>query len=119
MTDDLDDFFEQYLKNDPTFKKKYESFKTAYNDIEASINHGLYLKEIDETIPIREINIMVERMNDISKYRISKYGMYRDSEDYLVKTEWFFNLSENKQNKIRFDFYNNIVLGIHGVLFRA
>ena len=84
----------------------------------ASINHGLYLNEIEEIIPIRIINIMVERMNVIAQYKISKYWMYRDSEDYLTKTEWFFKLSNCKQLKIRFDFYNIIILGIHNSFYR-
>ena len=69
-------------------------------------------------MPITEINIMVERMNEILEYKISKYGMYRDCEDYLTKTDWFFNLSRRKQIRIRFDFYNNIILGIHNAFYR-
>ena len=118
IIDDIDDIFEQYLKENPTVEEDCKKFLISYNDIKASINHSLYLKEIEETIPIRIINIMVERMNDITQYKISKYGMYRDSEDYLTKTEWFFNLSRCKQLKVRFDFYNNIILGIHNAFYR-
>ena len=113
MSDNSDDILKQYLKDNPNFEEDYGRFNIAFNDIKASLNHGLYLKTIDETIPIRLINIMVERMNEIKEYKISKYGMYRDSEDYLTKTDWFFKLANDKQFKIRFDFYNNIILNIH------
>ncbi len=62
---------------------------------------------------------MIERMNDLSKCKISKYAMYRNCEDYLVKTDWFFNLSHTKQFEIRFDFYASIVLGIHRAFYRT
>lgn len=118
MEDNLDDIVENFVKLYPNLEKDYLKFKTAYSDLEASINHCLYLKEIDETIPIREINIMVERMNEILECKISKYGMYRDCEDYLIKTDWFFNLPTRKQSIIRFDFYNNIILSIHNAFYR-
>jgi len=118
MSDNSDDILKQYLKDNPNFEEDYGRFNIAFNDIKASLNHGLYLKTIDETIPIRLINIMVERMNEIKEYKISKYGMYRDSEDYLTKTDWFFKLANDKQFKIRFDFYNNIILGIHDAFYR-
>jgi hypothetical protein len=118
MGDDTDDIFEQYLKDNLILEEQYLKFMISYNDLKASINHHLYLNTIHASIPIREINIMAERMNDISKYRISKYGMYRDSEDYLTKTNWFFKLPNSKQFKVRFDFYNNIILGIHDAFQR-
>jgi hypothetical protein len=118
MNDNSDDIFERYLKDNPNLEEDYGIFNVEFNDIKASLNYNLYLKTIDETIPIRLINIMVERMNDITEYKISKYGMYRDCEDYLTKTDWFFKLEENKQFKIRFDFYNNIILNIHDAFYR-
>ena len=118
MSDNSDDILKQYLKDHPIFEEDYVRFHIAFNDIKASLTHGLYLKTIDETIPIRLINIMVERMNEIKEYKISKYGMYRDSEDYLTKTDWFFKLANDKQFKIRFDFYNNIILNIHDAFYR-
>lgn len=118
MSDNSDDILKQYLKDNPNLVEDYGRFNIALNDIKALLNHDLYLKTIDDTIPIRLINIMVERMNEITEYKISKYGMYRDSEDYLTKTDWFFKLEGNKQFKIRFDFYNNIILGIHETFYR-
>jgi hypothetical protein len=118
MSDNSDDIFERYLKDNPNLEEDYVRFNIAFNDIKASLNHNLYLKTIEVTIPIRLINIMVERMNDITEYKISKYGMYRDSEDYLTKTDWFYKLEEDKQFKIRFDFYNNVILGIHSAFYR-
>ena len=125
----IDDFYddnafslntiEAMLNSMPNLQEDYDHFMVYFKDLEASINHCLYLKTIDEYIPIRELNIMIERMNDLAKYKISKYAKYRNCEDYLVKTDWFFNLSNTKQFEIRFDFYAVIVLGIHEAFYRA
>ena len=82
MIDDLDEIFKQYFVDNPTLQEEYLQFAIQYKDILASLNHNLYLEEIDETIPIRLINIMIEKMNDLSKCRVSKYSKYRACEDY-------------------------------------
>ena len=125
----IDDFFEddefEYFNIESwpddilSLQEDYDSYIVYYKDLKASINNELYLSPIDACIPIREINIMIERINDNKSYRISKYGVYRDCEDYLVKTEWFFQLEADKKSKIRFDFYTHIVLGIHEAFYRA
>lgn len=109
---------ESMLDNMPNIQEDYDHFMVYFKDLEASINNDLYLITLDECIPIREINIMIEIMNAKGKLRISKYAIYRNCEDYLVKTDWFFSLSRTKQFDIRFDFYNNIVSGIHQAFHR-
>ena len=125
----IDDFYDDSLFNlntieallnkIPSIQEEYDQFILHYKDLEASINNYLHLATLDEYIPIREINIMIERMNELSKFKISKYGMYRNCEDYLVKTDWFFSLPHAKQIEIRYDFYNTIVLGIHDAFYRV
>ena len=119
-----DDAFDSYSLEPWThdilgLQEDYDKYIVFYNDLKASINNDLYLSTIDACMPIREINIMIERMNANKNHRISKYGVYRDCEDYLVKTDWFFQLEPAKQFKIRFDFYTHIVLGIHAAFYRG
>lgn len=125
----LDDFYddnlfsrntiEAMLNRMPHLQADYDAFMVYYKDLEGAINNQIYLTTIAAYMPVREINIMIEIMNAKRKLRISKYGIYRDCEDYLVKTPWFFNLTSTQQFKIRFDFYANIVLGIHHAYFRV
>ena len=125
----IDDFFEgeefdsynlkPWTDDFLSLQEDYEKYIIFYNDLKASINNEVYLSSIDTFIPIREINIMIERMNDIKRYKISKYGVYRDCEDYLVKTAWFSQLEATIKFKIRFDFYTNIVLGINEAFYRT
>lgn len=125
----IDDFYndnlysqakiEAMLNSMPNLQEDYDHFVVYFKDLESSINHNVYLTTIDDYIPIREINIMIERMNAITRCEISKYAVYRDCEDYLVKTDWFFKLPRQKQFNIRFDFYSNIVLGIHEAFYRT
>ncbi|MDG1728239.1 MAG: hypothetical protein P8K68_14655 [Algibacter sp.] len=125
----IDDFFEgdafdsynlePWTDDILSLQEDYDTYIIFYNDLKASINNDLYLSSIDICIPIREINIMIERINDIKRYKISKYGVYRDCENYLVKTAWFSQLEPTKKFKICFDFYTHIVLGIHEAFNRA
>ena len=124
----IDDFYndnlfsfnkmESMLNSMPNLQEDYDDFIVYFKDLEASINHHIYLTTIDEYIAIRDINIMIERKNRMEDLYVSKYGVYRDCEDYLVKTDWFFNLPHAKQFEIRFDFYSTIVLGIHEAFYR-
>ncbi|WP_296317646.1 hypothetical protein [Winogradskyella sp. UBA3174] len=106
-------FIYSKIESTPNIEEDYDNFLVLFCDLTASVNNGLYLQTIDETIPIREVNIMIECMKDLSNFNISKYALYTACEDYLVKTEWFFNLTNQKKFEIRFDFYSNVVLGIH------
>ena len=102
----------------PEIEEEYDDFLVLFSDLTASINNHLYLQTIDASIPISDINIMIERMNYLNDLKLSKYAVYRGCEDYLVKTDWFFNLTEEKQFAIRLDFYTKIVLGIHQAFYR-
>jgi len=104
--------FKAMLKVIPNIQEDYDKFIIYFKDVEASINHQVHLTTLDVYIPIRAINIMIERMNYLEDLCVSKYGIYRACEDYLTKTDWFFNLPNTKQLEIRFDFYSTIVLGI-------
>lgn len=104
--------FKAMLKVIPNIQEDYDKFIIYFKDVEASINHQVHLTTLDTYIPIRAINIMIERMNYLEDLCVSKYGIYRACEDYLTKTDWFFNLPNTKQLEIRFDFYSTIVLGI-------
>lgn len=124
----IDDFYddnlfslntiEAMLNSMPNLQADYDQFIINFKDTEASINNKLHLMTLDENMPIREINIMIERMNYKEALCVSKYGIYRDCEDYLVKTDWFFSLPHAKQVDIRFDFYSTIVLGIREAFYR-
>lgn len=124
----LDDFYnddlfsfnkiESMLSSIPNLQADYDKFIVNFKDTEASINNKLHLTTLDEYIPIGEINIMIERMNYKEALCVSKYGIFRDCEDYLVKTDWFFSLPCAKQFEIRFDFYSTIVLGIREAFYR-
>jgi hypothetical protein len=128
MSSFIDDFYnddlynlnriEALLKNVPSIQEDYDQFIIHFKDLDASINNHLYLATIDEYIPISEINIMIERMNSKEGLCVSKYGIYRDCENYLVQTDWFFNLPNAKQFEIRFDFYSTIVFGIQDAFYR-
>ncbi|WP_296317606.1 hypothetical protein [Winogradskyella sp. UBA3174] len=109
---------EAMLYRRPEIEEEYDHFLVLFTDLTASINNHLYLQTIDESIPISEINVMIERMNHLNDLKLSKYAVYRACEDYLVKTEWFFGLTNQKKFKIRLDFYSNIVLGIHQAFYR-
>lgn len=113
-----DEKLNSFFDKNPDLQREFEEFLINYEASIAQLNNALYLSSINVAIPIRIINIMVDRMNDINQYRISKYGMYRDCEDYLVKTDWFNSLNSSQQFKIRFDFYSNIILGIHQAFYR-
>ena len=123
-----DDFYSDNFHNLNTFKgllnymphiqEDYEYFIIHYKDLEASINNHIYLATLDAYMPIRDINILIERKNHLERLCVSKYGIYRACEDYLVKTDWFFNLPNTKKLDIRFDFYNTIVLGIREAFYR-
>ncbi len=118
MNDDLDEIFKQYYADNLTLQEEYLQFAIHCKDMLASINQNVYIEEINENIPIWLLNIMIERMNELSKCRVSNYSKYRACEDYLTKTEWFFNLSSSKQFEIRFDFYKSIVMGIRNAFYR-
>ena len=125
----IDDFYddnlfnlnkiESMLNSMPSLQEDYDHFMVYFKDLEASINNNLYLTTLDEYIPVREINIMIEIMNAKRKLRISKYAIYRNCEDCLVKTDWFFSLSSTQQFQVRLDFYGTIVLGIHLAFYRG
>jgi len=125
----IDDFYddnafnlntiEAMLNSMLNLQDDYDHFMVYFKDLEGSINQCLYLNTLDDYIPVREVNIMIERMNHKKDLCVSKYGIYRDCEDYIVKTDWFFNLSNTKQFEIRFDFYSTIVLGIHQAFYRV
>ena len=110
--------FKAMLKVIPNIQEDYDNFMIHFKDVEASINHQVHLTTLDTYIPIRAINIMIERMNYLEDLCVSKYGIYRACEDYLTKTDWFFNLPNTKQLEIRFDFYSTIVLGIREAFYR-
>lgn len=124
----IDDFFEgdeydnsiieSLFNKIPALQEEYDNHIIFYNDLKASINNEVYLYNIDEFIPIREINIMIERMNYKSKFQISKYAIYRDCEDYLVKTDWFFQLQPEIKYKIQYDFYTHVVKGVNEAYLR-
>ena len=106
------------LNNIPNLQEDYDQFIIHFKDVEASINNHIHLVSLDVYIPIRHINIMIERMNHKKALCVSKYGIYRDCENYLVHTDWFYNLPNTKQHDIRFDFYSTIVLGIREAFYR-
>ena len=72
----------------------------------------LLLTNLKIRIPTFHIDIM----NDIYRREkdgfLSKYGIFRRYEDYLVKTGWFQKLDKKEQLIIRLDFYKTIVMGI-------
>jgi hypothetical protein len=111
---------DRWRENNPTLDIKDEVIKIIMykRDFKAKLYDCLYLNTIHEQIPNRLINIMVERMERIKKFKTTKYGLYRDCEDYLTKTDWFFDLTRENQNLIRFDFYDSIILGIHDAFCR-
>ena len=110
--------FKAILKCMPNIQEEYDTFMIHYKDVEASLNNQIHLTTLDAYISIRHINIMIERMNHLEDLCVSKYGIYRACEDYLVKTDWFFSLPNTKQYDIRFDFYSTIVLGIRKAFYR-
>jgi hypothetical protein len=124
----IDDFYNDDLHNLnklkamlnylPNIQEDYDYFIIYFKDLEASINNHIHLTTLDVYMPIRDINIMIERMNHKEALCVSKYGIYRDCENYLVHTDWFFNLPACKQYEIRFDFYSTIVLGIREAFYR-
>ena len=124
----IDDFYndnfynlnkiEGLLNYMPNLQEDYDNFIIYFKDLEASLNNHIHLTTLDAYIPIRDINIMIERMNHKEDLCVSKYGIYRDCENYLVKTDWFYNLPNAKQFEIRFDFYSTIVLGIREAFYR-
>lgn len=73
---------------------------------------GFYIKNLKIPIPLNVIFIMIERMEEMKQINSSFYAIYRDCEDYLYKTDWFIQLSQDKKNLIRFDFHKSVILGI-------
>lgn len=110
--------FKAMLNYVPNIQEDYDHFIIYFKDLEASINNHVHLTTLDAYIPISEINIMIERMNHKEALCVSKYAIYRDCENYLVHTNWFFSLPYTKQYDIRFDFYSTIVLGIREAFYR-
>ena len=100
------------LKDNRDIDSTISDFIIHFKDMEASTNNHIYLATLDAYMPIRDINILIERKNHMERLCVSKYVIYRACEDYLVKTHWFINLPETKKLDIRFDFYSTIVLGI-------
>jgi hypothetical protein len=111
---------DRWRENNPDLDIMEEVLKIIMykRDYKAKLYDCLYLNTIHEQIPNRLVNIMVERMERIKKFKATKYAMYRSCEDYLTQTDWFFDLLRDKQNLIRFDFYHSIILGIHDAFCR-
>ena len=110
--------FKALINYIPNIQEDYADFIIRFKDVEASINNHIYLATLDAYMPIRDINIMIERKNHLEDLCVSKYGIYRACENYLVQTNWFFSLPNTKQRDIRFDFYSTIVLGIREAFYR-
>lgn len=53
--------FKAILKVIPNIQEDYDNFIIHFKDLEASINHQVHLTTLDAYIPIRDINIMIER----------------------------------------------------------
>ncbi|MFH4968586.1 hypothetical protein V8G61_10325 [Gaetbulibacter sp. M240] len=85
----------------------------AKRDNEAQNNDAIYLVSIDRQMPNKLLEQLLDKMEDLKSPYYSKYSMYRGTEDFLIKTEWFCELPEDKKFRIRHDFYDAIIRGVH------